>query len=82
MTTIDDFVALVRDHLGLPVTAKDAERTLDQIPGWDSMYLLWLLTTIERETGRSVPLPDLLQASSLHEMYLLVVDGEPRGGSG
>ncbi|TDB96152.1 phosphopantetheine-binding protein [Actinomadura sp. 7K534] len=74
MNTIDDFVALVRDHLGLPVTAEDAERTLDQVPGWDSMHLLWVLTTIERETGRSVPLPDLLQATSLHEMYLLAVD--------
>jgi len=40
MNSIGDFVILVRDELGLPVTVEDAARSLHEIPGWDSMHLL------------------------------------------
>lgn len=69
MNTIDDFLAIVRDELGLPIGADDAARGLDQIPGWDSMHLLWLCTALERETGRAISLPDVLQAPSLAGIY-------------
>lgn len=47
MNTIEDFLQLIRDRLGLPVTEADASRSLDEIPGWDSVHLLWLLTSME-----------------------------------
>jgi acyl carrier protein len=71
MNAIEDFLMLVRDELGLPVTAENAEQSLDQLPGWDSVHLLWLLTALERSTGRSVSLPDVLQAGSLADIYAL-----------
>ncbi|QFG20249.1 acyl carrier protein [Actinomadura sp. WMMB 499] len=70
--TIDDLVALVRDELGLPVTVESAGQTFDHIPGWDSMHLLWLVTTLERQTGRSLSMPDLLEAASLENVHALV----------
>lgn len=72
MNTIDDLVALVRDELGLPVTVEAAGLEFDRIPGWDSVHLLWLLTTLEDRTGRSLSMPDLLEADSLESVYALV----------
>lgn len=72
VNTVDDLVTLVRDELGLPVTTSDATRSLDELPGWDSVYLLWLLTVVEKRTGRPVSLPDLLEAGSLEDVYSLV----------
>lgn len=69
MNSIEDLVALVRDELGLPVTIDDVGRNLDQIPGWDSMHLLLLSTTLEQRTGRRISLPDVLEASSLEGLY-------------
>ncbi|MFC4049299.1 phosphopantetheine-binding protein [Actinomadura syzygii] len=74
MNTIEDFVDLVRDELGLPVTTETIGLGFDQIEGWDSVLLLVLLTTIERETGRRVSLPDVLEAASLEQVYRLVAD--------
>ncbi|MFI5916055.1 acyl carrier protein [Dactylosporangium sp. NPDC051541] len=71
MNAIEDFLELVRDELGLPVTAENAGQRLDELPGWDSVHLLWLLTALERSTGRSVSLPDVLQAGSLADIYAL-----------
>jgi acyl carrier protein len=71
---IDDFVALIRDQLGLPVTADDAARGLDEIPGWDSVHLIWLITALEQQTGHSVSVPEILEASSLEQIYLAAVE--------
>jgi len=73
VNSLEDFVALVRDELGLLVTSDDAHLSLDEIPGWDSLHLLWLLTLLEQRTGRTVSLPDVLEADSLNSMYSLVV---------
>ncbi|WTE37175.1 acyl carrier protein [Streptomyces sp. NBC_01618] len=73
MMTIDDFVTLVRDELGMPVTAEHIGLSLDEVPGWDSVHLLWLVTAMERETGRRVALPDLLEVSSLGAVHALYV---------
>ncbi|KJE20159.1 phosphopantetheine-containing protein [Frankia torreyi] len=73
MTTVEEFVALVRDELGLPISADDIESSFDEIPGWDSVHLLWLLSILEQRTGRSVSLPDVLEASSLRGIYALTV---------
>ncbi len=71
MTTIEDFVTLVRDEVGLPVTPGDLEADLDSVPGWDSMHLLTLMMALERSTGRSISLPELLEAPSLGQVYRL-----------
>ncbi|MFG1918448.1 acyl carrier protein [Micromonospora sp. NPDC048898] len=73
MESIDELVALVRDELGLPVTVADADRHLDDVTGWDSVHLLWLAATLERRTGRSVPLPAVLEAESLGEIFRVAV---------
>lgn len=69
MNTIDDLLDLVRDQLGLPVTTEDASRALDEIPGWDSVHLLWLMTTMESRTGRRIPMLDVMEAATLAEIY-------------
>ncbi|MGH3166682.1 MAG: acyl carrier protein [Trebonia sp.] len=71
--SIDDFVSLIQDELGIAVTAADVDRGFDELPGWDSMYLLWLATSLERTTGQAMSLPDLLEADSLQQVYALTL---------
>jgi acyl carrier protein len=72
VNTIDDFVALVRDELGLPVTTDTVGLEFDRLDGWDSVHLLTLLTALERATGHRISLPDVLEAPSLEHVYGLV----------
>ena len=72
---IEDFVALLRDELGMDVTAADVGKGFDELPDWDSAHLLWLLTALEREVGGRMSLPELLEAGSLKEIYALAVGG-------
>jgi acyl carrier protein len=74
VNTIDHFIDLVGEQTGLPVTIADAERPLDQVPGWDSLHLVSLLSIMERRTGRPVSLPAVLEAGTLAEIYRLAVD--------
>jgi acyl carrier protein len=71
--TLDDFLLLVRDEVGVPVTAENAALAFDSLPGWDSLHLLTLVAALERETGRPMPLPDVLEAGSLRHVYELAV---------
>lgn len=73
MNTIEDFVTLLRDEMGLTVTERDTELSLDEVAGWDSVHLLSLLSILERRTGRSLPLPEILEADSLAGIYALAV---------
>jgi acyl carrier protein len=73
LNDMDEFIALVRDQLGLPVTVGDAGTELDQLPGWDSLHLLHLLTVLEQRTGREISLPDLLDVSTLEGIYRMAV---------
>jgi hypothetical protein len=73
--SLGEFLALVHDEIGLPLTAGDADLSFDQLPDWDSMHLLALLQAVERSTGRPVSLPDVLTAGSLHDVYEVVVRG-------
>jgi acyl carrier protein len=73
LRTIDDFLVLVRDEIGLPIAPEDADLPFDQVQGWDSVHLLSLLTALERETGRPISLPDVLEAASLREIHTLAV---------
>lgn len=71
MHTIDDFVGLVRDELGMPLEEYQIAADLDQLPEWDSLYLLKLVTALEQATGRTLPVGRLLEARSLGEIYQL-----------
>ncbi len=73
MNSLEDFVAILQDDLGLSIRIEDVGKDLDQVAGWDSAHLLQLMSVLERETGRPVALPDLLSASSLKEIYTLAV---------
>ncbi|MFE2410978.1 acyl carrier protein [Kitasatospora sp. NPDC059408] len=73
MKSIDEFADLLRDELGLHVTAEQIGAGFDQVPGWDSVHLLALLTVLERETGRRISFPDVLEAASLRDVYAVAV---------
>jgi acyl carrier protein len=73
VNTIDDFLAILRDELGLQVSTQHAGLELDQVADWDSVYLLSLLTILERRTGRSLQLAAMLEAATLAEMYAVAV---------
>jgi acyl carrier protein len=69
--SIGEFITLVRNELGLPVTVDDAIRDFHEIPGWDSMHLLWLVAILEQQTGRSLSVIDLLDAPNLEYIFKL-----------
>ena len=71
MTDLEDFAALVRDEIGIPVTVHDLDRGFDELKGWDSVHLLSLVTALERASGRAVGLPEVLEAASLRGIYAL-----------
>ncbi|MGO4463397.1 phosphopantetheine-binding protein [Streptomyces sp. M-16] len=75
MTSIDGFITLVRDDLGLTISDSDVDRPLEEIAGWDSLHLLTLLSALERAEGRSLSLPAALEATTLRGLYDVAVTG-------
>ncbi|PYC68197.1 acyl carrier protein [Streptomyces tateyamensis] len=75
MNTVDDFLALLRDELGMPVSTEDLPRGLDEVPGWDSVHLIWLLSALEQRLGRPVSLARILEAPTLAEIYQVALAG-------
>jgi acyl carrier protein len=73
VNSIGEFVALVRAELGMPITIDDAGRELNELPGWDSMHLLWLVTLLEEGTGRNISVIELLEAPNLEYIYRLTL---------
>lgn len=71
MNTVEDFVTLLRDDLGLPFTTADVDLRFDELSAWDSMQMLQLLSLLEQRTGRSMPLAEALDATSLRAIYTL-----------
>ncbi|MFD0279708.1 acyl carrier protein [Kitasatospora sp. NPDC127111] len=66
---LEAFLRLVREELDLAVGSGDADRDLADLPGWDSMNLLRLVTLLEAETGRRLPVHAVLEARSLAEIH-------------
>jgi acyl carrier protein len=73
MQTIDEFACLVRKELGIPLADEDLAADLDRLPEWDSLYMLKLVTAIERSTGRKLVVGRVLEARSLNAIYELAV---------
>lgn len=71
--TVADFVVLLHEELGLELGVEDVSLGFDEVPGWDSVHLLRLLTVLERETGRMISVPDVLGAPNLQYIYELAV---------
>ncbi|WP_026422677.1 phosphopantetheine-binding protein [Actinokineospora inagensis] len=73
--TADEFVDLVRDELGLDISAEHLDRGFDQVPGWNSINSLRLLALLERAVGKPLSVPDLLSAPTLGSVYALAAGG-------
>ncbi|MER6098117.1 acyl carrier protein [Streptomyces sp. NPDC001728] len=71
MKNLDDFLTLVESEIGLSLTPATVGAGFDELPGWDSLHLLTLLTAIERETGQRVPMTQVLESTSLHDVFAL-----------
>ena len=74
MTDLADpgqYAALLHDEIGLPLTERDLDLGWDEIDGWDSLHLLTLATLLQRETGRSASLAQVLEAGSLNAVLEL-----------
>ncbi len=71
MITKDDFIRIVRDDLALPLNGADLETDLDsdRVVSWDSLHMLRLVTAVEKETGKRVPVGRLLEDKSLRAIY-------------
>jgi acyl carrier protein len=74
---IDDFLGVVRAELGLDVHAADVDTELVNIPDWDSVYLLRLVTLLEEHAGRRVSVRAVLEARSLGQIHALVTEAPP-----
>ncbi|MEW2620561.1 acyl carrier protein [Streptomyces sp. NPDC048106] len=73
--TPDDYVRLVTEELGMPLAPEQVDADFDELPDWDSLYLLKLVTSLEAAIGRRVPVGKVLEARSLREIYELAVLG-------
>jgi acyl carrier protein len=71
--TVQDFLDLVTDELGLPLADGDLDRPLDEVAGWDSLHLLALCRALERATGKPISLPAVLQAPNLAGIHAVAV---------
>ncbi|SEK58815.1 acyl carrier protein [Streptacidiphilus jiangxiensis] len=68
LTTPEDYLALLREATGLDLDEASVHRDFDALAGWDSLHLLKLVSSLERATGRRVPVGQVLQARTLDEI--------------
>ncbi|ALM17750.1 Phosphopantetheine attachment site [Mycobacteroides abscessus subsp. abscessus] len=68
----NEFHAVVIDQTGLDIQVADLSTPLDEVSGWDSVYLLKLITALEQQTGRAMPISAMLEATSLDAIRLAV----------
>ncbi|MFG3255688.1 phosphopantetheine-binding protein [Streptomyces sp. NPDC048172] len=71
--TLEDFARIVSDELGVSFGTDELSADFDDLPEWDSLYLLKVVTAVESELRRSVPVGKVLEARSLKEIYDLAV---------
>ncbi|NUK03401.1 acyl carrier protein [Streptomyces lunaelactis] len=73
MRTVVDLISLANEHLGTDLKPDDAGRELTELPCWDSVHLLRLVSLLETELGRQVPVAEMLEARSLSEIWTVAV---------
>jgi acyl carrier protein len=69
VNNVTDLVKLIQEDLGFFVTESDINTHFDLLEGWDSMFTLRLITSIELKTNSKVSVSNLLQASNIQEIY-------------
>jgi len=67
--TETDFVELVEAETGLPLDTADLATGFDDLPGWDSVHLLKVLSALEAEHGITLQIAQLLDAKSLGDLH-------------
>ncbi|NEA54857.1 acyl carrier protein [Streptomyces sp. SID13666] len=78
MSGIDElggFLRLLRTELGLQLSDRDAYTDLADVEGWDSLHLLRLVSLLEDETGRRIPVRQVLEARTFQQIHSLVAGG-------
>lgn len=75
MNSLEGFIALIRDEIGVPVTIEDAGRALHDLPGWHSICLVFLVAVLEDRLGRRLSVIDLLEAPNLESIYEVATTG-------
>lgn len=68
-----EFIQLLNLNLGLALAQEQWSVDFDEINGWDSLYLLRVLTVLEREMSVRLSVADLLSVRSLSDIYAMVV---------
>jgi acyl carrier protein len=71
--TETEFVDVVRAESGLSLSTDDLRTRFDDLPGWDSVQLLKVLSALETERGITLPIARLLEARCLGDLHDAVV---------
>ncbi|MFE1595645.1 acyl carrier protein [Nocardia sp. NPDC058705] len=70
--TESEFVELIVNETGLLYAAEDLDTPFDSLNDWDSVYLMKLLTGIESATGSTLEMSELIEVTSLGDLYRAV----------
>jgi acyl carrier protein len=74
----DEFIAMIRHELALPLEVTDPDTGFDQVVSWDSMQMLQLVVAVEARIGHRLPVGRLLANRNLGVIYdriMAVVSG-------
>ncbi|WP_030692731.1 hypothetical protein [Streptomyces globisporus] len=71
-SSLDDFLLLLHDEFSIDLRERGAGTDLADVPEWDSVLLLQLLTLLEERTGRRLPIRPLLEARTFGQIHALV----------
>ncbi|MFH8623366.1 phosphopantetheine-binding protein [Streptomyces vietnamensis] len=69
---LDEFLLLLHDEFSIDLRERGAGTYLADVPEWDSVLLLQLVTVLEEETGRRLPVRSLFEARTFEQIYALV----------
>ncbi|MFG3282477.1 acyl carrier protein [Streptomyces sp. NPDC048111] len=72
LETLADFRRLLHDEFSLDLGDRDMVTDLRDIPAWDSVLLLQLITLVEEETGRRLSVRSVLEARTFEQIHDLV----------
>ncbi|WP_446226115.1 acyl carrier protein [Nocardia sp. IBHARD005] len=70
--TESEFVELIVNETGLLYVAEDLATPFDSLNDWDSVYLMKVLTGIESTTGNTLEMSELIEVTSLGDLYKAV----------